>query len=75
MSQKTLRHLKEKLDRQEASAQWEPKPEKKAAINRTKNEILKVNQELHRELNKIQTDKNIQVFYNLFQVYYGTGIS
>lgn len=75
MNQKTLRHLQEKLDRQEANARWEPKPEKRAAINRTRNEILKANQEFYKELNKLQTDKNIQVQYKLFQVYYGKGIS
>ena len=75
MNQKTIRHLKEKLDRQEANARWEPKPEKKAAVNRTKNEIQKANEEFYREMNKIQKERNIRTKYTLFQVYFGSGIA
>jgi len=73
-NQKTLRQLQEKLDRQEASAIWENKPEKKSAINRTKNEIIRAKEDFDKELNKLRSGSKIYTSYTLFQVYFGEGI-
>jgi superfamily II DNA or RNA helicase len=68
-NQKTIRQLKEKLDRQEAQSIWEGKPEKKSIINRTKNEILRVREEYDREIRKLKHGSEIQVSIQLFQSY------
>jgi hypothetical protein len=68
---KHIRLLEEKLDRQEAKAKWEPTPEKRSAINRTKNEILKAREEFERELRKIRNSSSIRHKIDLFQVYAG----
>ena len=70
-TQKTLRLLQEKLDRQEAQYKWEPKVEKKSAINRTKNEIIKVREESEREIRKIRNASTIQTNMQVFQIYIG----
>lgn len=70
-NQKTLRQLKEKLDRQEAQSLWEGKPERKSAINRTRNEIMKVRESFDREVRKIKHGSIINVHIELFQVYIG----
>ncbi|MCB1179242.1 MAG: DEAD/DEAH box helicase family protein [Leptospiraceae bacterium] len=70
-NEKTLRQLKEKLDRQEAQSLWEGKPERKSVINRTKNEIIKAREEFDRELRKIRSGSKIVKSIELFQVYLG----
>lgn len=67
-----IRHLEEKLMRQEAKAKWEQKTENKSVINRTKNEILKARQDLDFKLKEIRRGSEIQHKINLFQVYYGS---
>ncbi|MBM9499928.1 DEAD/DEAH box helicase family protein [Leptospira sp. 201903071] len=68
-NQNTLRQLEEKLMRQEAAFKWEGKPEKKSAMNRTRNEIQKVKEDFDRELRKVRNGKTIQHRFQLFQVY------
>ncbi|TGK11523.1 DEAD/DEAH box helicase [Leptospira fletcheri] len=69
-NQNTLRQLEEKLMRQEAAFKWEGKPEKKSAMNRTKNEIQKVKEDFEIELRKVKIGKEIQHRFELFQVYF-----
>ncbi len=66
---KNLRLFNEKLERQEANLKWDPKPEKKSAINRTKNEITKLKEENEREIRKIRNGYDIQTKTEIFQVY------
>ncbi|ALO24645.1 DEAD/DEAH box helicase [Leptospira borgpetersenii] len=68
-NQNTLRQLEEKLMRQEAAFKWEGKPEKKSAMNRTRNEIQKVKEDFDFELRKVRNGKTIQHRFQLFQVY------
>ncbi|PJZ69896.1 RNA helicase [Leptospira perolatii] len=68
-NQSTLRQLEEKLMRQEAAYKWEGKPEKKSAMNRTRNEIQKVKEEFEVELRKVRVGKDIHHRFELFQVY------
>ncbi|MBE8432022.1 ATP-dependent helicase, partial [Leptospira interrogans serovar Pomona] len=68
-NQNTLRPLEEKLMRQEAAFQWEGKPEKKSAMDRTRNEIQKVKEDFDFELRKVRNGKTIQHRFQLFQVY------
>ncbi|WP_061234997.1 DEAD/DEAH box helicase [Leptospira weilii] len=68
-NQNTLRQLEEKLMRQEAAFKWEGKPEKKSAMNRTRNEIQKVKEDFDLELRKVRNGKTIQHRFQLFQVY------
>lgn len=68
-NQNTLRQLEEKLMRQEAAFKWEGKPEKKSAMNRTRNEIQKVKEDFDRELRKVRNGKTIEHRFQLFQVY------
>jgi SNF2 family DNA or RNA helicase len=70
-NQKTLRELHEKLDRQEAQLKWNLKPEKKSALSRTKNEILRKREEHELELRKIRNGSNINKKIELFQLYIG----
>lgn len=69
-NQKTIRHLEEKLMRQEAAFKWENKPEKKNSISRTRNEITKVKESFDLQLRKIKNDKIIKHRSELFQVYF-----
>ncbi|MBE7411358.1 MAG: SNF2-related protein [Leptospiraceae bacterium] len=64
-----LRQLEEKLMRQEANFKWEPKPEKKSSINRTKNEIIRLHENFEKEKRKIRGGKTISYKIDLFQVY------
>jgi ERCC4-related helicase len=68
--QKNIRQLEEKLMRQEASYKWEGKPENKAVINRTKNEILRAKEDYERELQKVRSGSKIRHKKRLFQVYF-----
>lgn len=68
--QKNIRQLEEKLMRQEASYKWEGKPENKAIINRTKNEILRAKEDYERELQKVRSGSKIRHTKRLFQVYF-----
>ncbi len=70
--QKTIRQLEEKLNRQEAALKWEAKPEKKAVVHRTKNEIAKIKENFEIELRKIRNGSKIHHSIDLFQVYIGT---
>lgn len=69
-NQNTLRQLEEKLMRQEAAFKWEGKPEKKSAMNRTKNEIQKVKEDFEVELRKVRVGKDIRHRFELFQAYF-----
>ncbi len=69
-TQKSLRMLREKLDRQEAKFQWEGRVEGKSALNRTKNEISKLQEEHQKELRKIQNSQKITKSIELFQIYF-----
>ena len=69
-TQKSVRMLKEKLDRQTARSLWEGKSDRSPAINRTKNEITKVNEEYERELRKIKNSSRITKSIEIFQIYY-----
>lgn len=66
-----IRQLQEKLDRQEAKAKWDPKPEMKSVVNRTKNELIKAREEMDREIRKIRNAGTIKTKIELFQVYKG----
>ncbi|MEI7011285.1 DEAD/DEAH box helicase [Leptospira licerasiae] len=68
-NQNTLRQLEEKLMRQEAAFKWEGRPEKKSAMNRTKNEIQKVKEDFEVELRKVKVGKEIHHRFELFQAY------
>ncbi|MCE9501066.1 MAG: DEAD/DEAH box helicase family protein [Leptospira sp.] len=67
--QKYIRQLEEKLMRQEAKHKWSPAPEKRAVINRTKNEIMKAREEHDRQVRKIRNASQIRHRAQLFQVY------
>jgi superfamily II DNA or RNA helicase len=69
-TQKSVRMLKEKLERQTARSLWEGKSDRSPAINRTKNEITKVNEEYERELRKIKNSSRITKSIEIFQIYY-----
>ncbi|TGL54185.1 DEAD/DEAH box helicase [Leptospira wolffii] len=69
-NQNTLRQLEEKLMRQEAAYKWEGKPEKKSAMNRTRNEIQKVKEDFEVELRKVKLGKEIHHRFELFQAYF-----
>ncbi|HMV40898.1 MAG TPA: SNF2-related protein [Leptospiraceae bacterium] len=70
-SQKVIRQLQEKLNRQEAQEKWDPRPERKSVINRTKNEIMKVREDYEREIRKVRNGSTIHSRIELFQVYIG----
>lgn len=70
-SQKSLRMLKEKLDRQEAQSLWSKVGDNRSAISRTKNEIQKKQEEYERELRKIKNGSKITKSVSLFQIYIG----
>nr|PJZ91339.1 RNA helicase [Leptospira ellisii] len=67
-NQNTLRQLEEKLMRQEAAFKWEGKPEKKSAMNRTRNEIQKVKEDFDRELRTGRTGNPIHHRFQRCQV-------
>jgi len=69
-TQKSVRMLKEKLEIQTARSLWEGKSDKSPAINRTKNEITRVNEEYERELRKIKNSSRITKSIEVFQIYY-----
>ncbi len=69
-TQKSLRMLKEKLDRQEAKFSWDGKAEGKSALNRTKNEITKLKEDHEKEIRKIKNSSRIAKSIELFQIYY-----
>ena len=69
-TQKLVRMLKEKLEIQTARSLWEGKSDKSPAINRTKNEITRVNEEYERELRKIKNSSRITKSIEVFQIYY-----
>ncbi|MEM7184710.1 MAG: hypothetical protein AAF518_27695, partial [Spirochaetota bacterium] len=71
-SKNHIRHLEEKLMRQEAKVKWEQKSENKAVTNRTKNEILKAKEEMEKKLREVKRGSQIKHQINLFQVYYGS---
>lgn len=66
---KTLRQLEEKLMRQEASLKWDGKVERKSAIQRTKNEILRTKEQMEIELRKVRNGSKISYEIELFQTY------
>jgi len=66
--QKYIRELEEKLMRLEARFKWEGKTENKSVIKRTKNELLRTNEEFERELQKIRSATKIDHFIRLMQV-------
>ena len=70
-SQKVIRQLQEKLNRQEAQEKWDPRPERKAVINRTKNEIMKTREDYEREMRKVRNGSTIHFRIELFQTYIG----
>ncbi|TGK02928.1 DEAD/DEAH box helicase [Leptospira langatensis] len=73
-NQNTLRQLEEKLMRQEAAFKWEGKPEKKSAMNRTRNEIQKVKEDFEVELRKVKVGKEIHHRFELFQAYFPSSL-
>ncbi|MBK7053568.1 MAG: DEAD/DEAH box helicase family protein [Leptospiraceae bacterium] len=70
-SQKAIRQLQEKLNRQEAQEKWDPRPERKSVINRTKNEIMKTREDYEREMRKVRNGSTIHFRIELFQAYIG----
>ncbi|TGK06936.1 DEAD/DEAH box helicase [Leptospira semungkisensis] len=73
-NQNTLRQLEEKFMRQEAAFKWEGKPEKKSAMNRTRNEIQKVKEDFEVELRKVKVGKEIHHRFELFQAYFPSAL-
>jgi superfamily II DNA or RNA helicase len=70
-SQKVIRQLQEKLNRQEAQEKWDPRPERKSVVNRTKNEIMKTREDYEREMRKVRNGSTIHFRIELFQTYVG----
>ncbi|MCB1189806.1 MAG: DEAD/DEAH box helicase [Leptospiraceae bacterium] len=73
-SKRTIRQLEEKLMRQEAQAKWNRESDKKGAVQKTKNEINKIQRELDDQVYRIRNESRIDYTIDLFQVYFGTSI-
>lgn len=70
-SKRTIRQLEEKLMRQEAQAKWSRESDKKGAVQKTKNEIEKVQKDFDSQIYKIRNESQIEYTIELFQLYFG----